>query len=119
MRRLYFLYENLAGTADNSATLLPYAGTVWTADRPGRVVSVTVLATEARTAGTLTVKPTKNGTEQTTINPVLNATNTRFATARGDADDIVYAAGDTIGVNCETAAWTPTTSDAIVIVEVD
>ncbi len=119
MTRLYWLYENLAGTATNTATLLPYTGTLYYARRAGRVRSVTVVLTEARTAGTAIAKVVKNGTAATTLNVTIDGTNTRFKEAFGDLDDLTFVAGDSIGVQVVTSGWTPTTSDAFVLVELE
>ena len=119
MPRLHFLKENLSGTATAPMTLLPYGGTDYYAQKAGRVKSITGFLTEARTAGTLTLKVTKNGAAQTVLNLTLDANATQYDEAFGDQDDLTFAAGDRIGLQCVTAAWTPTTSDAIGILDLD
>ncbi len=117
--RLHFLKENLSGTATAAMTLLPYGGTEYYAQKAGRVKSITSFLTEPRTAGTLTVKVTKNGAAQTALNLTMDASVTQYDEAFGDQDDLTYAAGDRIGLQAVTASWTPTTSDAIGILELD
>ncbi len=117
--RLHFLKENLSGTATAAMTLLPYGGTEYYAQHAGRVKAVTALLTEPRTAGTLTLKVTKNGAAQTVLNLTLDASATQYDEAFGDSDDLTYQAGDRIGLQAVTAAWTPTTSDAVGLLEVE
>lgn len=117
--RLHFLKENISGTATAAMTLLPYAGTEYSAQRAGRVRSLTALLTEARTAGTLTIKITKNGTAQTVLNLTIDATATQYDETFGDQDDLTYAAGDRLGVQVVSASFTPTTSDAVAILDLD
>jgi hypothetical protein len=117
--RLHFLKENLAGSATAAMTLLPYAGSEYHAQRAGRVKAVTGFLTEPRTAGTATVKVTKNGVAQAALNLTLDAGAIQFDEAYGDQDDLTYAAGDRIGIQVVSAAFTPTTSDAIGILELD
>ena len=117
--KLYFLEENLAGSATQACVLVPYAGNEFFAQRNGRVRSLTALVTELWTAGTLTVKVTKNGTAQTVLNCLIDTTNRQFDEAFGDLDDLTYSAGDRIGVQAVTSGWTPTTSDLLAILDLD
>lgn len=119
MPRLHFLKENLPASATSSMTLLPYAGTEYYAQRNGRVRSVTALLTEARTAGTLTLKVTKNGVAQTALNLSIDASATQYDEAFGDRDDLTFAAGDRIGLQVVSASFAPTTSDAVGLLELD
>lgn len=119
MTRLFFIYSNPAGTASNVATLLPYTGTDYYAQKAGRVKSVTIVASSARTAGTLTGQVLINATADTVINPAIGANNTQFAEKFGDRDDLTFVAGDRIGLQAVTAGWTPTTNTIIGIVEID
>jgi len=119
MQRLHFLKENIPGTATSAMTLLPYGGTEYYAQKAGRVKSVTAFLTEARSAGSATFKITKNAAAQTVLNATIDANATIFDEAFGDQDDLTYQAGDRIGLQAVTAGWTPTTSDAIGILELD
>lgn len=119
MTKLHFLKENIAGTATAAMTLLPYTGTEYYAQRAGRVKALTALLTEARTAGALTFKITKNGTAQTVINATIDASAIQYDEVFGDKDDLTYAAGDRIGLQVISASFTPTTSDAVGILELD
>lgn len=79
------------------------------------VVGVSVVSHTARTAGTLTVDATINGTV-TGLQAVLNATDTlrdSGVQARG-ADAGV--AGGRVGCKLTTASWTPITADIVATV---
>ena len=119
MPRLHFLKENVAGTATAALTLLPYAGSEYHAQRAGRVRGLTGLLTEALTAGTLTFKITKNGTAQTVLNLSMSTTVVQYDEAFGDQDDLTYAAGDRLGVQVVSSGFTPNTSDAVAILDLD
>ena len=119
MPRLHFLKENIPGTATSARTLLPYGTSEYYAQRAGRVKALTAFLTEARSAGTATFKITKNATAQTVLNATIDANATILDEAFGDQDDLTYQAGDRIGLQVVTASWTPTTSDAIGIVDLD
>lgn len=80
------------------------------------IVGISVRSSAARTAGTLTVDATVNGTA-TGLQAVLNATNTQtaYSTQRRESD--TGSAGDRVGVKITTdASWAPTTADIIVVV---
>lgn len=117
--RLHFLKENLPGSATSPMTLLPYGVTDYYTQRAGRVKSLTTFLTEAHSAGTATFKITKNGAAQTVLNTAIDANATIFDEAFGDQDDLTYQAGDRLGLQVVTSGWTPTTSDAIGILELD
>lgn len=117
--RLHFLKENLPGSATSAMTLLPYGGTEYYAQRAGRVKSLTTFLTEARSAGTATFKVTKNGAAQTVLNTTIDGSATQYDEAFGDQDDLTYQAGERLGLQGVTSGWTPTTSDAIGILELD
>ena len=117
--RLLFLKENLPGSATSAMTLLPYAGTEYYAQRAGRVRGLTAFLTEARTAGSLTFKVTKNGAAQAALNVAIDGSAVQYDEVFGDADDLTYAAGDRLGLQVVSSGFTPTTSDAIGILELD
>lgn len=81
------------------------------------IVGITISSSEARTAGTLTVDATIDGTV-TGLQGILNATDTTrdYATQARGAD--VGTAGQRVGVKLTTASWTPTTADVAVVVYV-
>lgn len=81
------------------------------------VIGITVSSSEARTAGTLTVDATIDGTV-TGLQGILNATDTTrdYATQQRGSD--VGAAGSRVGVKLTTASWTPVTADVAVVVYV-
>lgn len=79
------------------------------------IVGISVVSSEARTAGTLTVDATINGTV-TGLQAILNATDTTRDTGTQIRGSDVGVAGDRIGVKLTTASWTPTTADIAVVV---
>src|SRR5688572_19747101 len=85
---------------------------------PGAILGISVAVENARSGGTATVKPTKNGTESTTLSAVINATNTQYAYATqekdaGTADK--FAAGDRIGAKITTdGSWAAGSTPSIV-----
>src|SRR5690348_9150803 len=70
------------------------------------IIGIGIVTDDPRTAGTLTVDVTINGTV-TGLQAVLNATNTtrHYATQPRGSD--VGVAGNRIGVKLTTASWTP------------
>jgi hypothetical protein len=80
-------------------------------DLPGSIVSVIVKSTEARTAGTLTVKVTVNGTD-TGLQAVLDAASTTTTHTHVDQGKYIFTDHDMIGATVTTTGpWTPTTAD--------
>lgn len=79
------------------------------------VVGISIESTEARTAGTLTVDATIDGTV-TGLTAILNATNTTRTTSTQSRGTDVGAAGSRVGVKLTTASWTPVTADIAVTV---
>jgi hypothetical protein len=74
------------------------------------VVAIDVVSNTARTAGTLTVDATIDGTV-TGLQAALDATNTtRYYTRQARGSD-VGVAGSRIGIKLTTASWTPVTAD--------
>lgn len=79
------------------------------------IVGISVVSDLARTAGTLTVDATINGTV-TGLQAALNATDTfRKSTVQPRGAD-VGVANDRVGVKLTTASWTPVTADIVVTV---
>lgn len=74
------------------------------------IVAVSVQASTARTAGTLTVDATIDGTA-TGLQAALDATNTTRDTGVQPRGTDVGVAGSRIGVKLTTSSWTPTTAD--------
>lgn len=100
---------------ETSATTSLLAVTEYVIPWDFEIVGITVVSNEARTAGTLTVDATIDGTV-TGLTAALNATDTtrKYATQLRGSD--VGAAGSRIGVKLTTASWTPVTADIAVIV---
>lgn len=79
------------------------------------IVAITITSDSARTAGTLTVDATVDGTV-TGLQAVLNATDTtRKHSTQGRGLD-VGSAGSRVGVKLTTSGWTPIAADVIVTV---
>jgi hypothetical protein len=94
----------------NREYVLPYAGSI---------VGIGVASSEARTAGTLTVDATVNGTKSG-LTAVLDGTNTQFHTATQAKDTDTFAAGNRLGVKFTTdGTWAPTTADIVVTVVIE
>ncbi len=117
--QLHFLKENISGTATASMTLLPYGGNEYYVQKSGHISRITIVLTEARTAGTLTFKITKNGAAQTVLNAAIDSGSTQYEEVFGDNDDLAFLAGDRIGLQVVSAGFTPTTSDAVGIVTLE
>lgn len=79
------------------------------------IVGISVVSSEARTAGTATVDATIDGTV-TGLQAALDATNTTRDTGTQARGLDVGTAGQRIGVKLTTASWTPTTADIAVVV---
>lgn len=75
------------------------------------LVAASVKASSARTAGTLSLEPHKNGTGLTPTDLDLqlddNPTTKHNATVAYGTTNYDYAAGDTIGMLATTTSWTP------------
>jgi hypothetical protein len=107
-----------AGTLDATNTTThqvteirsPYAGSV---------MGVSIVANAARSAGTLTVDATINGTV-TGLQAQLDGTNPQYHSATQAKDADPFNAGDRIGVKITTdGTWAPTTADVLVAVVVE
>lgn len=105
-------------TASQTNVELVHAAGRWTAVRAGSILGVVVHATEARTAGTLTVTVFKNtglaGAAGSSIGltAVLNGTDTSRKATTQAKDTDTFAAGDELyAVVTTDGSWTPTTSD--------
>jgi hypothetical protein len=73
-----------------------------------------VYSNAARTAGTLTVEVTINGTG-TGLTAVLDGSNTQTSMATQAKDTDAFGAGSRIGVKLTTdASWAPVTADITV-----
>lgn len=79
------------------------------------IVGISILSDSARTAGTLTVDATINGTA-TGLTAVLDATNTTHHHKVQARDSDKGAAGDRVGVKLTTSSWTPVAADIVVTV---
>ncbi len=100
---------------ETSATTSTLAVTEYVIPFDFEIVAITIVSDEARTAGTMTVDATIDGTASG-LQAVLNGTNTfRKHTTQGRNLD-VGAAGSRIGVKLTTASWTPVSADVAVVV---
>lgn len=79
------------------------------------IVGISVVSSEARTAGTLTVDATIDGSV-TGLQAALDATNTTRDTGTQPRNTDVGVAGSRIGVKLTTSSWTPVTGDIAVLV---
>lgn len=114
-----FMQDNVAASQAAVALALAGASPV-EVEMPwaGSIVGISVLSNESRTAGTLTVDVTVNGTEKS-FQAVLDATNPDHHSASQALDADVFAADDRLGVKITTdAGWLPVTADIVVVVYV-
>lgn len=80
------------------------------------VIGISILASTARTAGTLTVDATIDGTV-TGVQAILNATNTTGTYTRNPREANRGVAGSYVGVKLTTdSGWLPVTADVVVAV---
>jgi hypothetical protein len=79
------------------------------------IIGISVVSDLARTAGTLTVDATIDGTA-TGLQAKLDATNTFRHYQRQARESDRGKAGQRIGVKLTTASWTPITADIVVVV---
>jgi len=82
----------------------------------GHIVRATVQSSSARTGGTLTIAPTKNGTALTAtdLNLTLDGTNTtkHYRSVSEYAQGYAFSAGDEIGVKLTSSAlWANSLGD--------
>lgn len=100
--------------------LVGAAPDAWIAPRAGRIVSVWVYSSEARSAGTLTIEVFKNGTQFGTVSVSLNATYTTFDVRYVKRQTLPFAAGDRLDLRITTdGSWAPTTADVRAGLEVE
>ncbi len=116
-------YMRIDVAASLTAVAIPVLGLVGnneiTLPRGGSIIGVSIASNATRTAGTLTVVATVNGTAAG-LQAILNATNPQhhFATQAGGLN--TFVAGDRLGVVITTdAAWLPTTADIVVCILVE
>lgn len=79
------------------------------------IVAITIVANTPRTAGTLTVDATIDGTV-TGHQAALNATDTTRARATQGRDADSGVAGSRVGVKLTTSSWTPVAANIAVMV---
>ena len=116
--------DNVVASQTNVA--LTRAAGRWTAVRAGSVLGVGVHASEARTAGTLTVTVYKNtgladaAGSSIGLTAVLDGTNTSRAATTQAKDTDTFAAGDELyAVVTTDGSWLPVTSDIRVSILVE
>ncbi len=114
----HFMQSDVA--ASQSAVAIPVLGLAGNAEivmaKLGSAIGISIASNAARTAGTLTVDVTVNGTA-IGLQAVLDGTNTQYhyATQAGGLD--TFVAGDRLGVKITTdGTWAPTTADIVVMV---
>lgn len=121
---LLFSHDNVAASqTDAQLTVLQVASaaenavTEYRAPWAGVVIGVSAVLSTAGSAGTLTVGPTVNGTEQ--ADPTLSITTEASKSDTAVRGAAAFAAGDLIGCEITTdGSWNGTSSDLIVVVYV-
>ena len=98
--------QSSAGSSETTEYTVP-----WDYD----VVGISVAGDTPRTAGTLTVDATIDGTV-TGLQAALDATNTQYHYASQTFDTDVGTAGSRVGCKITTSSWTPVAADVEVLV---
>jgi len=108
--------DNVAASQSAVALLRPNSRTEVPMPTGGSVIGIVVFTNDARTAGTLTVDATIDGTV-TGLTAVLDGTNTTTKATTQAVDLDTFTAGQRIGVKITTdGSWAPTTADIDVAV---
>jgi hypothetical protein len=114
---LNFGQANVAASQSNVqlAVADASAGEGYTMPFDGQILAVSYALSAAATAGSLTIGPTINGTEET--NPTLSVTTGTGGYDWANRGTATFVAGDKIGAEITTsAAWDATTADLAVVV---
>lgn len=104
-----------------SAGTMTFAAVPVRVDRAGSVIGISVAATDARTAGSVTFEVYKNGSG-TGLTVTLDGSNTTYNHATQAVGLDTFAAGDRIDVRATKSAYTPATNarfEASVTLEVN
>lgn len=115
-----FFQDNVAASQSDVALLVAGSGTVSEVTMPfaGSVTGISIASNEARTADTLTVDATINGTASG-LQATLDGDNTTYHYTTQAKDVDTFSAGDRLGVDITTGgSWAPVTADIIVVVYV-
>lgn len=113
MVALPFQASNVPDAAGNAKAVEP-ASNEYIMPWRGSIVGIAVRSNADYTGGTLTFRPTINGTANTTLTAVLDDTNQQ-AYSRKDARSINFAAGDRLGVDwTKSGTVAPTTTDVVI-----
>jgi hypothetical protein len=128
-RRIYWVGDWLANALAASQTnaLMQFQATAasfqpsgWYAPRDGWIRDLWIAIDAARTAGTLTVAPFKNGVQLGTITAVIDGTNTTYKLTQADSHVLPFNAGDKLDLRITTtSSWLPVTANAIAGIEVE
>ena len=115
-----YKFMQINAAANQSAVALDVLGlagnTEYTMELEGSIIGISIASNDARTAGTLTVDATVNGTA-TGLQAVLDGTNTTYHYATQIPETDTFSAGDRLGVKITTdASWAPVTADIVVTV---
>lgn len=101
---------NVLGLSGNTEVVMPYAGSV---------IGISVASNDARTAGTLTLDATIDGTV-TGLQVVLDDDPTTYASNTQAKDTDTFTVGQRVGVKITTDGdWTPVTADIVVTVIIE
>jgi hypothetical protein len=84
--------------------------------RPGSLLGFRVMASAARSAGTITLRFRKNGQQfGTNLGAILDATSTQTNLLVQGMGIDTFVAGDTIGVDVVSAGLSPTTLNLFIV----
>lgn len=118
-RAYHFWQQNvLASQSDVAIKASISTNNEYTMELEGSIIGIAVASNAARSAGTLTVDVTINGSA-TGLQAVLDGTNTTYHYATQIPETDTFSAGDRLGVDYTTdGSWAPTTADIVVTVTV-
>ncbi len=78
-------------------------------DAPGKIVAAGIMTNAAVTGGTAALRARKNGVSVGVPICTLSPTNSRAIAGKTSDLDMVFVAGDTIGIALDTSGFAPTT----------
>lgn len=111
--------DNVAANLTDSVLIVCGSATVSQIVVPaaGSIVGMSVYLNEARTADTLTLNVSKNGTKVTGPTLAINVTNATYIYVTYAIGTYTFVAGDRLGAMITTGAtWTPVTADLVQVI---
>jgi hypothetical protein len=111
---LFFQTSNIADAAGTANAIEP-ASTEYVMPYPGSVVAITAALNGALSTGTVTFRPTINGTAVTAFTATALSSSKQRTADSQLADKTHFAAGDRLGIDwTKSGTVSPTTLDATI-----